>query len=79
MLSAPFTNADIGTYTCSPNDMFPTIPPGDAITLSAASEYVHNFIILFIIIHVADYVLATIVIMFFNYHNKILSLIYVHS
>ena len=38
--SAPFTNADSGTYTCSPNNMFPTTPPGDAITLSAASEYV---------------------------------------
>ena len=34
---ARFTDADIGTYTCSPNDMFPTIPPGDAITLSAES------------------------------------------
>ena len=40
MLSMPFTGADNGTYTCSPNDIFPTIPPGDAITLSAASEYV---------------------------------------
>ena len=38
LFSAPFTNADSGTYTCSPNNMFPTIPPGDAITLSAASE-----------------------------------------
>ena len=38
--SAPFTNADSGTYTCSPNNMFPTRPPGDAITLSTASEYV---------------------------------------
>ena len=40
IFSAPFTDADSGTYTCSPNDMFPTIPPGDAITISAASEYV---------------------------------------
>ena len=40
MLNMPFTDADSGTYTCSPNNMFPTIPPGDVITLSAASEYV---------------------------------------
>ena len=40
IFSNEFTDADIGTYTCSPNNMFPTIPPGDAITLSAASEYV---------------------------------------
>ena len=39
VFSAPFTGADNGTYTCSPNDMFPTIPPGDAITLIAACEY----------------------------------------
>ena len=49
MFSMPFTGADNGTYTCSPNDMFPTTPPGDAITLNTASEYVRNFIILFII------------------------------
>ena len=40
MFSAPFAIADSGTYTCSPNDMFPATPPGDAITLIAASEYV---------------------------------------
>ena len=42
IFSAPFTDADIGTYTCSPNDIFPNIPPGDVITLSATSEYVAN-------------------------------------
>ena len=42
LFSAPFTNADSGTYTCSPNDTFPNIPPGDVITLSAASEYVRT-------------------------------------
>ena len=41
LFSMPFTNADSGTYTCSPNDMFPNTPPGDVITLSAASEYVY--------------------------------------
>ena len=40
LFSAPFTNADSGTYTCSPNDTFPTRQPGDAITLIATSEYV---------------------------------------
>ena len=40
IFSDGFTNADIGTYTCSPNNMFPTIPPGDTITLSAGSEYI---------------------------------------
>ena len=44
LISAPFTNADNGTYTCSPNDTFPNIPPGDAITLGAASEYVHSYV-----------------------------------
>ena len=40
IFSSPFTDIDIGNYTCSPNNMFPTIPPGDAITLSTASKYV---------------------------------------
>ena len=40
IFSSPFTDADIGNYTCSPNNMFPTIPPGDAITLIAGSECV---------------------------------------
>ena len=40
LFSSPFTNADSGTYTCSPNNVFPNTPPGDAFTLSAASEYV---------------------------------------
>ena len=42
--SAPFTNADSGTYTCSPNDIFPTRPPGDAITLSTASEQLCSYV-----------------------------------
>jgi len=32
-----FTNSNSGIYTCSPNSTFPTIPPGDTITLNAAS------------------------------------------
>jgi len=36
-----FTNSNNGTYTCSPDSTFPTIPPGDTITLNAASEYVY--------------------------------------
>ena len=40
IFSSPFTNADIGTYTCSPNSTFPTTPPGDTIALSIGSEYV---------------------------------------
>ena len=36
LFSSPFTNSDTGTYTCSPNDTFPTIPPGDNITLNIA-------------------------------------------
>ena len=42
IFSSTFTNADVGTYTCSPNSTFPTIPPGDAITLSAGSEYIRT-------------------------------------
>ena len=44
IFSSPFTDADIGTYTCSPDSTFPTIPPGDAITLSTGSEYVRSYI-----------------------------------
>ena len=40
IFSNEFTGNDNGTYTCSPDNTFPTIPPGDTITLSAASEYV---------------------------------------
>ena len=36
ILTSPFTNTDVGTYTCSPDSTFPTIPPGDSITLNAA-------------------------------------------
>ena len=41
-INAPFTTdrSLTGTYTCSPNSTFPTIPPGDAITLDAESKYV---------------------------------------
>jgi len=38
-----FTNSNSGTYTCSPNSTFPTIPPGDTITLNAAGEYVYYY------------------------------------
>ena len=36
-IDMPFS--DSGTYTCSPNNMFPALPPGDNITLNAGSEY----------------------------------------
>ena len=39
VISGPFTISDSGTYTCSSNSTFPTIPPGDVITLSTGSEY----------------------------------------
>ena len=35
-----FTNIDAGTYTCSPDSTFPTIPPGDSITLNTEGKYV---------------------------------------
>ena len=35
----PFANTDTGTYTCSPNSTFPTIPSGDSITLNTAGKY----------------------------------------
>jgi len=38
-----FTNSNSGTYICSPNNTFPTIPPGDRITLNAAGEYVYCY------------------------------------
>ena len=34
-----FDSSNSGTYTCSPNGTFPTVPPGDTITLNAAGEY----------------------------------------
>jgi len=39
-----FTNSNIGTYTCSPNSTFPTIPPGDTIILNAAGKYICSYI-----------------------------------
>ena len=36
IFTRPFTDSDAGTYTCSPNSTFPTIPPGDSITLNTA-------------------------------------------
>jgi len=36
-----FTNSNSGTYTCAPNSTFPTIPPGDTITLNAVGGYVY--------------------------------------
>ena len=39
-IDRPFTDSShSGTYTCSPNNMFPVIPPGDTITLNARSKY----------------------------------------
>ena len=39
IIAGPFTSSDDGTYTCSPDDTFPTIPPGDSINLIAAGKY----------------------------------------
>ena len=41
-INGPFTadHSYTGTYTCSPNSMSSASPPGDTITLIAASEYV---------------------------------------
>ena len=36
-IDMPFSHS--GTYTCSPNNMFPAIPPGDTVTLNARSEH----------------------------------------
>ena len=38
IIASPFTNSDVGTYTCSPNDTFPTIPAGDNITLNTEGK-----------------------------------------
>ena len=43
IIASPFTNSDTGTYTCSPDSTFPTIPPGDNITLNAASKYYNMY------------------------------------
>ena len=43
IFTSPFTNSDTGIYTCSPDSTFPTIPPGDSITLNAAGKYVHIY------------------------------------
>ena len=44
IITGTFTNSDTGTYTCSPNNTFPNIPPGDDITLNTASEYVCTYV-----------------------------------
>ena len=49
LFSSPFTNSDTGSYTCSPNDTYPTIPSGDSITLNTAGKYV--------MIHIRSYIL----------------------
>ena len=38
IIASEFTNSDTGTYTCSPNSTFPTIPSGDNITLNTACK-----------------------------------------
>ena len=39
IVASPFTNSDTGTYTCSPDNTFPTVLPRDSITLNAAGMY----------------------------------------
>ena len=38
IFTSPFNNSDAGTYTCSPNSTFPTIPPGDNIAFNVAGK-----------------------------------------
>ena len=40
----PFTNSVIGTYTCSPDDTFPTMQPRDNITLNTAGKYYNTYV-----------------------------------
>ena len=47
----PFTNTDTGTYTCSPNNTFPTVPPGDNITLYAECEYIYSYVYLLLYLY----------------------------
>ena len=42
LIFSSFTNSETGTYTCSPNSTFPTIPSGDNIILRVGSEYIHT-------------------------------------
>jgi len=39
IFTSPFNGSDTGIYTCSPDSAFPTIPPGDSITLNTAGKY----------------------------------------
>ena len=48
LIPLPFSSLNNGTYTCSPNSTFPTIPPGDNITLNAGGKYIMIYIALFI-------------------------------
>ena len=43
-INRPFESTDSGTYTCSPDSIFPTAPPGDNITLSTGGWYIAIFI-----------------------------------
>ena len=44
LIDMPFDSTDSGTYTCSPDSVFPTAPPGDNITLSTGGWYIVIFI-----------------------------------
>ena len=48
-INAPFTadSSHTGTYTCSPNSTSSASPPGDTITVNAASEYIAIFVVYF--------------------------------
>ena len=43
IFTMPFNGSDTGTYTCSPDNTFPTIPPGDNITLNTAGKYYNMY------------------------------------
>ena len=40
IFTSPFNGSDTGIYTCSPDSTFPTMPPGDSITLNTAGKCV---------------------------------------
>ena len=44
LIASPFTGTNTGTYTCSPNSTFLTLPPGDNFTLTTEGEYIGIFI-----------------------------------
>ena len=44
IIAGRLRSSDAGTYTCSPDSTFPTIPPGDNITLNIAGKINMNLL-----------------------------------